>query len=365
MPGAYSKPDQLPRPVRSAQGDPRRRPSRARPALLHRAAADAPTARRGVRSLPQARQRTRPRKATAEEEKRQQVSTQIGCPRFKAVQRFNQVLFVAGDGAKWEPAGSGRWAYASFQAVGRLKVKQHRQLVGRIKTLQVKREHRRWFVIVVTETEAQPLPSTGRTAGIDVGVARFLVTSDGGIITNPRFLDGAQATIKDLQRRRERATRGSSNHKRIRRQLARERRRVRNQRHDFHHKTARTLVGAYDVISLEELKIGNLTGSAKGTIEAPGTNIAQKAGLNRSILDAAWGQFIRILTAKAESAGRRVVRVDPAYTSIDCHGCGNQCTRPRQDTVLCPRCGAWDADLNGARNIASRAGLGSGQSPRA
>jgi putative transposase len=80
----------------------------------------------------------------------------IGCPRFKAVQRFNQVLFVAGDGAKWEPAGSGRWAYASFQAVGRLKVKQHRQVVGRIKTLQVKREHRRWFVIVVTETEAQP-----------------------------------------------------------------------------------------------------------------------------------------------------------------------------------------------------------------
>jgi putative transposase len=103
----------------------------------------------------------------------------IGCPRFKARQRFNQVLFVAGDGAKWEPAGNGRWAHASFQALGRLKVNQHRQVVGRIKTLQVKREHRRWFVIVITETEAEPLPSTGRTAGIDVGVARFLVTSDG------------------------------------------------------------------------------------------------------------------------------------------------------------------------------------------
>ena len=195
-------------------------------------------------------EKRRPKRGDNKSERR------IGFPRFKARQRFNQVLFVAGDGAKWEPAGNGRWAYASFQAVGRLKVKQHRQVVGRIKTLQVKREHRRWFVIVVTETEAQPLPSTGRTAGIDVGVARFLVTSDGGIITNPRFLDGAQATIKDLQRRRERATRGSSNHKRIRRQLAREWRRIRNQRHDFHHKTARTLVGAYDVISLEELRSG-------------------------------------------------------------------------------------------------------------
>jgi len=104
-----------------------------------------------------------------------------------------------------------------------------------------------------------------------------------------------------------------------------------------------------------------MTGSAKGTVDAPGTNIAQKTGLNRSILDAGWGLFTRILTAKAERAGRRVVRVDPAYTSIDCHACGTRCTRPRQDTVLCPRCGAWDADLNGARNIAARAGLGSGQ----
>jgi len=301
-------------------------------------------------------EKRRPKKRGDSESERR-----IGCPRFKARQRFNQVLFVAGDGAKWEPAGNGRWAHASFQALGRLKVNQHRQVVGRIKTLQVKREHRRWFVIVITETEAEPLPSTGRTAGIDVGVARFLVTSDGEIITNPRFLDGAQATISELQRRMERATRGSSKNKRIRRQLVREWRKVRNQRQDFHHKTARTLVGAYDVISLEELRIGNMTGSAKGTVDAPGTNVAQKAGLNRSILDAAWGQFTRILTAKAESAGRRVVRVDPAYTSINCHACGTQCTRPRQDTVLCPKCGAWDADLNGARNIAARAGLGSGQ----
>ena len=97
----------------------------------------------------------------------------------------------------------------------------------------------------------------------------------------------------------------------------------------------------------------------------PGRNVAAKAGLNRSILDAGWTQFMRILVAKAESAGQRVLLVHPASTSIDCHLCGASCTRPRQDIVVCPIHGDLDADLNGARNIATRAGLGSGQASAA
>jgi putative transposase len=92
---------------------------------------------------------------------------------------------------------------------------------------------------------------------------------------------------------------------------------------------------------------------------------AAKAGLNRAILDAGWAQFANILTGKAEEAGRRVVFVNPAGTSITCHTCGRECTRPRQDTVICPAHGQMDADVNGARNIATRAGLGSGQAPAA
>lgn len=89
-----------------------------------------------------------------------------------------------------------------------------------------------------------------------------------------------------------------------------------------------------------------------------------KAGLNKLILDAGWAQFATILTGKAEEAGRRVVFVNPAGTSTRCHRCGRRCARPRQDTVICPVHGKIDADLNGARNIATRAGLGSGQAPR-
>ena len=260
----------------------------------------------------------------------------VGYPRFKPYQRFNQVLFVAGDGARWEPANDGRWAYARFQAVGQIKVKQHRKIVGRAKALQLKREDRRRYVIVIVDTEIEPLPPTGRRVGVDVGLARFLTTSDGQVVDNPRFLDAAQARIAELQRRNERAQPGSGNRRRLRRQLAREWRRIANQRRDFHHKAARALVNSCDTVALENLRVASMTASASGTVEQPGVNVAQKAGLNRSILDAGWAQFTRILTAKAASAGRRVVRVDPSHTSVTCHVCSARCTRPRQDTVVCP-----------------------------
>jgi putative transposase len=289
----------------------------------------------------------------------------VGYPRFKPYQRFDQVLFVAGDGARWEPADGGRWAHATFQAVGRVKVRQHRQVPGRVKTLQLKREGRRWYVIVVTEAEPVPLAPTGRSVGLDVGVARFMTTSDGEIITNQRFLHAAQERLADLQCRKARARPGSGNRKRLRRALAKEWRRVRNQRRDFHHETARALVDTCDILALEDLRVAAMTKTASGSVEHPGRNVAAKAGLNRSILDAGWGQFTSILVAKAESAGRQVVLVSSACTSMDCHTCGARCIRPRQDTVVCPVHGGLDADLNGARNIATRAGLGSGQASAA
>jgi putative transposase len=289
----------------------------------------------------------------------------VGSPRFKPYQRFDQVLFVAGDGSKWEPADGGRWAHASFQAVGRVKVHQHRPVVGRVKTLQLKREGRRWYVIVVTETDIVPLASTGRSVGVDVGVARFLTTSDGEVVANPRFLNAAQQRIAELQRRKQRARPGSGNRRRLRRALAKEWRKLGNRRRDFHHKTARKLVNSCDTLALEDLRVAAMTASAAGTVDRPGRNVAAKAGLNRSILDAGWGQFMSILAAKAESAGRRVVLVHPTYTSIDCHTCGTRCIRPRQEIVVCPTHGELDADRNGARNIAARAGLGSGQASAA
>jgi putative transposase len=125
----------------------------------------------------------------------------------------------------------------------------YRPVTGTVKALRLKREHRRWYVIVVTECEPVPPPATGRNVGVDVGVARFLTTSAADVVANPRFLANEQGVIADLQRRLERARRGSGNRKRIRRQLAREWRKVRSRRRDFHHKTARTLVSEFDAIA--------------------------------------------------------------------------------------------------------------------
>ncbi len=290
-----------------------------------------------------------------------------GYPRFKPYQRFSQVMFVNGDGARWQPSGSGRWAHATFQAVGTVKVREHRQVTGTVKTLQLKQENRRWFVIVTAETEPVPLPATGRAVGIDVGVARFLTTSDGQVVANPRFLPRSAEVIANLERRKARARPGSGNRKRLRRALAKEHGKVCNRRRDFHHKTARALVDSCDQIAMEDL---NTAGMIRRPAPQPDpaaqgafmpNKAAAKAGLTTSILDAGWSQFRAILVGKAESAGRRVMLVHPAGTSRTCHQCGLYCARPRQDTVICPEHGAMDADVNAARNIFTRAGLGSGQ----
>jgi len=294
-----------------------------------------------------------------------------GHPRFKPYQRFSQVLFVAGDGAKWQPSGSGPWAHATFQAVGTLKVHQHRPVRGTVKALRLKREHRRWYVIVIAETAPVPLPAAGREVGVDLGVARFLTTSDGEVVANAKFLATSAQVIADLERRKARARPGSGNRKRIRRALAREWRTVRNRRRDFHHKTARALVNQCDAIALEKLNTAGMTRrpAPRPDPDTPGAFLPNqalaKAGLNKSILDAGWAQFISILTGKAAEAGRQVILVNPAGTSITCYRCGRRCERPQQKTVICPVHGPVDADVNGARNIASRAGLGSGQAPTA
>jgi putative transposase len=283
-----------------------------------------------------------------------------GYPRFKSAARWDSVDFVDGDGARWRDP-EGRWARAYLQGVGQVKVNVHRPVVGGVKMLRLKREGRRWYVIVVAERQPVPLPATGRMVGLDVGVARFATTSDGQIVHNPRFLLWMAGELAAAQRLLAGCRPGSGNRRRAKRRIAKLHRKLANRRRDFHHQTARRVVDTYDTVAVEDLAIATLTRSASGTVQAPGRNVAAKAGLNRSILDAGWGQFLVILRAKAEGAGRRVVKVSPWRTSITCHLCGACCERPRQDTVACPTHGSLDADLNAARNILTRAGLGSGR----
>ncbi len=282
-----------------------------------------------------------------------------GYPGFKALDRWDSAEWPKdGDGCRWKP-DTGR---VYLQGIGHVKVHAHRPVEGRVKTIRLMREGRRWFVVLsCDDVPTRPLPTTGRRVGVDVGVARFATTSDGEVIPSPPFTRAAAGELTAAQQALARKKRGSVNRRRARAKVAAVHRRIRNRRTDFHHKTARALVQTCDVIALEDLRIANMTRSASGTRGAPGTNVAAKNGLNRSILDAGWGQFADILAGKAEEAGRRIVFVDPRNTSITCHQCGNRCLRPRQALVICPVHGGMDADVNGAKNIYTRAGLGSGQ----
>jgi putative transposase len=298
-------------------------------------------------------------KAMAAFYRRCKAGQKPGYPRFKALDRWDSVEWPSdGDGCRWKP-DMGR---VYLQGIGHVKVNAHRGVEGRVKTIRLKRESRRWYVILsCDDVPAEPLPATGREIGLDVGVARFATTSDSEVIANPRFARESAEELAAARRVLARKKRGSANRRRAKAKVAEIHRRIRNRRADFHHKTARALVNECDVIALEDLRIGNMTRSASGTLEQPGTNVAAKSSLNRSILDAGWGQFAGILAAKAEEAGRRIVLVDPRNTSKTCHQCGEKCLRPWQALVICPVHGSMDADVNAARNIASRAGLGSGR----
>jgi putative transposase len=289
--------------------------------------------------------------------RRCRVGEKPGYPRFRSEHRFDSVEWPKnGDGCRWKP----EHRRVNLQGVGDVKVEMHRSVEGVVKTVSVKREGRRWFLVLSCDDVAtRPLPATGRTVGVDVGVSLFLATSDGDLVDNPRHGRQAAKRLAAAQSALARKQRGSANRRRQRQVVANQHRKIAHQRRDFHHQIARRLVGRYDVLVVEDLAVANMCRSASGTPEQPGINVAAKRGLNRSILDAGWAQFASILAGKAEEAGRSVIRVDPRHTSQTCAACGHvdAGNRVSQAEFRCRCCGhTAHADVNAARNIL-RAGL--------
>ncbi len=286
-----------------------------------------------------------------------------GYPRFKGAGRFDSAEWPKdGDGARWLPEQ--RRVY--LQGIGTVKVHLHRQVQGRVKTIQIKRYGRRWMLVLSSdEVPANPLPATGRQAGIDVGIVSYATLSDGTVVKNPRWSRLASDRLAAAQQRLQRAKRGSKNRSRRRETVAARHRAIANQRKDFHHKQARKLAEKYDMLVVEDLAIANMVQRAK---PVPDPNVAgqflpnggrAKSGLNRSISDAGWGQFVSILRAKAEDAGRTWIEVDPRHTSDGCENCAYAAPENRvtQADFVCQRCGHTAlADEHAACNIL-RAGL--------
>jgi len=221
-----------------------------------------------------------------------------GYPRFRSMSRYDSITFPSwGDGCGLLDNGKLR-----VQGVGQIKIKLHRPVDGKIKTLTIKREAGLWYAVFSAEGKPAPLPHAIESTGIDVGLAAFATLSDGTEIDNPRYYRKGQAKLRRAQRKVARRKRGGKNRKKAIGELQRAHAHVRHQREDFAHKVSRTLVILFGLIVIEDL---NIKGLAAGM-------------LAKSVNDAGWSSFIAKLAYKAEEAGRVLLKVDPRGTSQRC-----------------------------------------------
>ncbi len=227
--------------------------------------------------------------------------------------------------------------------IGRIAVRWHRPLEGTVKTIRVVKRAGKWYAAFSVEYTSQPLPSTRRDVGVDVGIASLITTSDGVSVPPQHWYRREQRKLRVLQRRVARRKKGGSNRRKAVVQLQRQHERIRNRRKDFLNKLAHELIQQYDRIAVEDLRI---------------TNMVKNRHLSKSILDASWGYFVMQLHAKAAEAARVVVEVDPAYTSKTCSTCGHLFDGlALKDRWITCRCGlSLDRDHNAAINILKRAG---------
>ncbi len=261
-----------------------------------------------------------------------------GYPRFKGRGWYDSFTYPQwGNGVKLD---GGRLILSK---IGALRLHTDRPLEGTPQTCTIIRKADGWYACIACEGVVSPLPPTGKAVGIDVGLESFATLSDGTQIANPRYYRAAERKLKQAQRRLSRRVKGSNRRRKARELLAKAHLKVKRARQEFAHKTARALVNNYDHIAVEKLNIRGMV---------------RNHPLAKSIADAGWGLFLSILIAKAASAGRVVVEVNPAGTSQMCAQCGE--TVPKRLAVRwhsCPYCG-WELhrDQNAALNILKKGG---------
>lgn len=264
-----------------------------------------------------------------------------GYPRFKSFGRYHSFTHPQGGYA----IEQGR---VHLSKIGDVKIKLHRPIEGTIKTCTIVAKNGHYYAVFSCEVEAISLSPSQAMMGGDLGIKHLLVTSDGECFDHPQSLRKAERKLKRLQRAVSRKKKGSRRRQKAVRRLATAHERVANQRRDATHKIARHLVNIYDLIAFEDLNTQGLL---------------KNHHLAKSIADAGWHQLVQVTTYQTERAGRRVVLVDPRFTSQDCST--PRCTYRKTDLTLadrtwqCPNCGVWhDRDRNAAQNILHRALVG-------
>jgi len=244
-----------------------------------------------------------------------------------------------------------------------------RAIEGSPKQVTVSLQAGHWYISIQTEIEIKAVqhPST-RSIGIDMGVSKLFALSDGSILVPINSFKQHQTKLAKLQRKLSKQQKFSGCWKRQKRKIQRLHSKIANCRRDYLHKSTSEISKNHAMIAIEDLKVSNMSASAKGNIESPGKNVKAKSGLNRAILDQGWFEARRQLEYKQQWRGGVVIAVPPHYTSQTCSCCGHtdKHSRTSQSIFCCVSCGyESNADINAAKNIlaAGHAVLAGGAEP--
>jgi len=298
--------------------------------------------------------------------KRARKSGKAGYPRFKPMSRWRSFGLDEPSGIRFERDR------VFLKGMDRgIRVARDRRLPAdaRLLTVSFTKRDGRWTMALTFESTSimASTPADGQAVGVDLGVEALATLSTGERVPNLRPMSRREREIRVSRRALARCRRGSRRRRKVRARLGRQLRDVANVRADHLNQVSARLVRAHPVIAMEDLSVANMTRSASGTVAEPGTNVAQKRGLNRSILDAGWGELTRQVRYKAERAGGRMVLVDPRYTSVECSGCGRHVPKPLSERRHVCGCGVdLHRDENAARVILARglAALAAGEGGR-
>ncbi len=239
--------------------------------------------------------------------------------------------------------------------LGWVKFRKSRNIDGEIKNCTITRKSDHWFISCQTEQELPVLVHPSEKAvGLDMGIARFVTLSSGEQYKPLNAFRKHEDQLAGEQRKLSRKVKFSENWKEQKRRINRIHRKIASCRADYLHKTSTEISKNHAMIVIENLKVSNMSKSAKGTVEKYGKNVKAKSGLNKSILDQGWHEFRRQLEYKQEWLGGEVVAVNPVYTSQTCSACGHteKANRKTQAKFECVACGhSENADIQAAKNI--------------
>lgn len=271
-----------------------------------------------------------------------------GYPRFRGKGRYDSFTFPQ-SGFKLLDNERLR-----LSRIGDIKIKLHRPIEGKIKTLTARRDALgNWYACFSCEFDPDPLSPSPRVVGVDVGLTHFATLSTGEQINNPRFFRRDEKVLAKAQRQLSKDTKNTPDYRKHRRVIQHIYHRITNRRRDFAHKLSRRLVSEFQVIAFENLNIQGMQGS-------------NWRGMNKSIADAAWRQLMDFTAYKAAYAGRLSPRVDPRGTTQMCSCCSRAVPKDLSVRIHdCPHCGlVLDRDHNAALNILALGLQGVGSIPR-